>query len=84
MKFLNIYNQDKKIIEKIIKDFKRNIVKSDFILGKAVKDFEKKFASFCGARYSIGCGNGTDALTIALKSLNLPKSSEVIILHCSQ
>ena len=79
MKFLNIYNQDKKIIEKIIKDFKRNIVKSDFILGKAVKDFEIKFASFCGARYSIGCGNGTDALTIALKSLNLPKNSEVII-----
>jgi len=79
MKFLDIQNQDKKIKKKIIKNFKKNINKGDFILGKAVKDFEKKFASFCGAKHAIGCANGTDALTIALKSLNLPKNSEVII-----
>ena len=29
--------------------------------------------------YAIGCANGTDALTIALKILNLPRDSEVII-----
>ncbi len=79
MKFLDIYNQDKNILKSILKDFKQNITKGDFILGKPVNDFEKKFASFCGAKYAIGCGNGTDALTIALKSLNLPKNSEVII-----
>tara|TARA_Y100000590_G_C15686345_1_gene1001802 strand:- start:785 stop:1876 length:1092 start_codon:yes stop_codon:yes gene_type:complete len=79
MKFLDIYNQDKKINKTIIKNFKKNILKGDFILGENVKVFEKKFAAFCGSKYAIGCGNGTDALTIALKSLNLPKSSEVII-----
>ena len=79
MKFLDIYNQDKKINKTIIKNFKKNILKGDFILGDNVKVFEKKFAAFCGSKYAIGCGNGTDALTIALKSLNLPKSSEVII-----
>ena len=79
MKFLDIRNQDKKIRANIIKDFKKNILKGDFILGKKVKDFEKKFASFCGAKYAIGCANGTDALTISLKSLNLPQDSEVII-----
>ena len=79
MKFLDIRNQDKKIRANIIKDFKKNIIKGDFILGNAVKKFEDKFASFCGAKYAIGCANGTDAITIALKSLDLPKNSEVII-----
>ena len=79
MKFLDIYRQDKNIINKIINEIKKNIFKGDYILGTPVEDFEKKFATFCGAKYAVGCGNGTDALTIALKSLNLPKSSEVII-----
>ena len=79
MKFLDIYNQDKKIRRRIVNDFKKNILKGDFILGNAVKNFEDKFASFCGAKYAIGCANGTDAITIALKSLDLPKNSEVII-----
>ena len=79
MKFLDIYRQDKIIINKIINEIKKNIFKGDYILGTPVEDFEKKFATFCGAKYAVGCGNGTDALTIALKSLNLPKNSEVII-----
>ena len=79
MRFLDIYNQDKNIINKIVKDFKKNIKKGDFILGNEVKNFENKFASFCGAKYAVGCANGTDAITIALKALNLPKNSEVII-----
>ena len=79
MKFLNIHKQDKKIFKNLINDFKKNINKGDFILGKSVETFEKKFASYCGSKYAIGCGNGTDALTIALKALNLPNKSEVII-----
>ena len=79
MKYLDISKQDKPIPKKIIKDFQKIISKNDFILGSFVKIFEKEFASFCGSKYAIGCANGTDALTIALKSLNLPKNSEVII-----
>ncbi len=79
MKFLDIYKQDKKIFKNILIDIKKNIIKGDFILGKSVKKFEKNFALFCEAKYAVGCGNGTDALTIALKSLNLPNNSEVII-----
>ena len=79
MKFLNIHKQDKKIFKNLINDFKKNINKGDFILGKSVETFEREFASYCGSKYAIGCGNGTDALTIALKALNLPNKSEVII-----
>ncbi len=79
IKFFDIYKQDKKFHKKILKDLQKTFKKGDFILGNDVKKFEKNFANFCGAKYAIGCANGTDALTIALKSLDLEKNSEVII-----
>jgi len=79
MKFLDIYNQDKSLHKSILKDITKLFKKGDFILGKSVEKFEKNFANFCNVKYAIGCGNGTDALTIALKSLNLKENSEVII-----
>ena len=79
MKFLDIYSQDKPILNKIYKDIKKVIKKSDFIMGEKTKEFEQKFAKYCTSKFAIGCGNCTDALYIAIKSLHLPKNSEVII-----
>ena len=79
IKFLNIQKQDKPIKKNIIKNIITVINKNNYILGDYVEKFERSFASFCNAKYAIGCANGTDALTIALKILNLPKDSEVII-----
>ena len=79
IKFLDIYNQDKNLHKSILNDIKKLLKKTDFILGNEVNEFEKNFAKFCGSKFAIGCANGTDALTIALKALNLPRNSEVII-----
>lgn len=79
MKFFNIYNQDKNLHNKIFKDFKLLFKKTDFVLGSAVENFEKKFANYCNVKYAVGCANGTDAIYLALKSLNLKKNSEVIM-----
>ena len=79
IKFLDIYKQDKNLHKTILKDIKKTFKKGDFILGKEVDKFENNFAKFCNSKYAISCANGTDALTIALKSLNLKKNSEVII-----
>jgi dTDP-4-amino-4,6-dideoxygalactose transaminase len=49
---------------------------SELILGETVEEFEKKFASWNKNKYGIGVSNGTDAIKIALKSLN---SNGVII-----
>ena len=79
IKFLDIYKQDKKVHKSILNEINKLFKNGDFILGGAVTEFEKKFSQFCGTKYAIGCANGTDALTLALKSLYLPKNSEVII-----
>ena len=47
--------------------------------GKFVRLFEKNFSSFNKRKFGIAVSNGTAALEIAVKSLNLKKNSEVLI-----
>tara|TARA_B100001123_G_scaffold431337_1_gene552651 strand:+ start:3083 stop:4243 length:1161 start_codon:yes stop_codon:yes gene_type:complete len=47
--------------------------------GNYVKKFEKDFAKYINKKYGVAVANGTAALEIALKSLNLKKKDEVII-----
>ena len=77
--FYSIKKSDFKIKNKILKSIKNVIKKNNFILGNEVFDFENKFSKFCGSKYAISCSNGTDAITLALLSLNLKKNSEVIL-----
>lgn len=53
--------------------------KSDFIGGKAIGEFEKNFAQYCGTKYAIGVSNGTDALKLSLAALKIEKPCGVII-----
>jgi len=77
--FYDIYNQDKILLPKIYKNIKKIIKKSNFILGDEVKIFEKNFSKFTKTKYCVGCANGSDALYLALRSLNLKKTDEVIV-----
>ncbi len=49
-----------------------------YIGGEEVSCFEEEFAEYEGARYGISCGNGTDALVLALRSLGIGAGDEVI------
>lgn len=50
-----------------------------FILGPNVAAFEQEFAAYCGAAHAIGVGNGTDALTIALRAMGVGPGDEVVV-----
>ena len=52
--------------------------KTNFILGKELEEFENNFSKYIGVKHCIGVANGTDALEIAVKSLNLSEDSEII------
>lgn len=49
-----------------------------YILSNEVTEFEKEFAEYLGAKYTIGVANGTDALTLSLMILNMKQDDEVI------
>lgn len=49
-----------------------------FILGEEVRGFEREFADWLGARECVGCASGTDALTLALRALDIGPGDEVI------
>jgi dTDP-4-amino-4,6-dideoxygalactose transaminase len=49
-----------------------------YILGKEVEYFENEWSNLCGTNFTIGVGNGMDAIEIALRSLNIGPGSEVI------
>ena len=73
IKFYDLLNNDNKFHSSIIKKIKKLLINGDYILGNETLQFEKSFANFVGSKYAIGCANGTDALILALKTLNLPK-----------
>lgn len=51
---------------------------SHFILGEEVAAFEREFAAFCEVDHAIACGNGTDALEMALAAVGVRRGDEVI------
>jgi dTDP-4-amino-4,6-dideoxygalactose transaminase len=50
-----------------------------YILGPEVAAFEQELADYLGVDHVIGVGNGTDALTIALRAMGVRPGSEVIV-----
>ena len=78
IKFTNLYKliYEKKKILKKINDLIKN---SNFVGGDEVKQFESNFSKFVKSKYCVSLGNGTDALEIAVKSMNLKKGSEIIV-----
>lgn len=50
-----------------------------FINGPEVQAFEEELAAYLDIPCAVGCANGTDALQLALMTLNLPRGSEVIV-----
>ena len=77
--FTNVDPIDNKDISIIKNEIFKVIKKKDFILGNSVKNFESNFAKLSQIKYSVGCASGTDALILALKSLNLKKKDEIIV-----
>lgn len=49
-----------------------------FILGRHVEAFEREFAEYLGVAAAVGVGNGTEAISIALRAVGVGPGDEVI------
>jgi len=76
--FFDLTRQHKKIKGEILSATQRVYEKGYFILGEEVSAFEKEFSHYCGVRYGVGVGSGTDALCLALKAAGVGEGDEVV------
>lgn len=63
-------------IERAILDVTR---RGDFILGKALVDFEAAFSRECGVEYGVGVASGTDAIAMGLQACGIGAGDEVLV-----
>lgn len=52
---------------------------TSFVLGPEVRELEEGFARYLGAAGAVGVGNGTDALTVALRALGAGPGDDVLV-----
>ena len=76
---VDLKGQYNRIKEEIDAGIKEVIDSTAFINGPKVKEFARNMEIYTGAKRVIPCGNGTDALLIALMALGLKPNDEVIL-----
>ncbi|MDH5380177.1 MAG: aminotransferase class I/II-fold pyridoxal phosphate-dependent enzyme, partial [Cyclobacteriaceae bacterium] len=79
IQMVDLKGQYKKIEEEVNLAIRDVMESSAFINGPHVWKFTDELAQFTQSKHIIPCGNGTDALQIALMALNLQPGDEVIV-----
>jgi dTDP-4-amino-4,6-dideoxygalactose transaminase len=76
---VNLTRQYQKFAAEIDRAIHDVVARGDFILGRAVDEFETAFAQYVGAKHCVGVASGTDALHLTLRALGIGAGDEVII-----
>ena len=76
--FLDLKKQYGELLEEIQKQVMPIFESCAFVGGKYVAEFEKQIQDYLGVKHAIGCGNGTDALVLALRACGVRPGDEVI------
>ena len=75
---VDLKSQYDRLKDEIMGGFHEVLENTQFINGPIVKEFAAQLADYLDVKHAIPCGNGTDALQIALMSLGLKPGDEVI------
>ena len=70
------YNVLKPEMDKALID---TVASGAYIMGPAVKELETSLAEYAGVKHCVSCANGTDALTLALKTWNVGAGDAVFV-----
>lgn len=76
--FLDLVTPHLELEGELTRVFHNALASAGFIGGPMVSDFEEAFAQFCGTRFCVGVGSGTDALRFALSAVGV-KPGDVVV-----
>jgi dTDP-4-amino-4,6-dideoxygalactose transaminase len=77
--FLDLARLHASIRDELDAAFSSTIESSSFVGGRTSRSFEEAFAAAHDATDAVGCGSGTDALSLALRALGVGPGDEVIV-----
>jgi dTDP-4-amino-4,6-dideoxygalactose transaminase len=75
---LDLKAQHATIRDDVVKAMMAVVDDQAFILGDPVSDLEREVATLTQVPYAVGCANGTDALLLALRALDVGAGDEVV------
>jgi dTDP-4-amino-4,6-dideoxygalactose transaminase len=78
IQFVDLKKQYAPLKEEILSGIAQVLDGMHLFLGENVQQLEKDFAQFCGASHGIGVSDGTDALNIILRAMDIGPGDEVI------
>ena len=77
--FIDLAAQRRRIAGEIDAAITRVLDHGGYINGPEVAGFENRLAAFCGAKFAVGCGNGTDAIQLVLMAKGIGPGDAVIV-----
>jgi dTDP-4-amino-4,6-dideoxygalactose transaminase len=77
VEFIDLKAQYQHLKNKIDKRIQKVLDHGEYIMGPEVYELEQKLAEFVGVKHAITCANGTDALTLALMTLDIKQHDAV-------
>lgn len=78
IQFVDLHKQYEPLKDEIMQGFAKALDGMHLFLGENVKALEVEFAEFCKAPYGIGVSDGTSALHLILRALDIGPGDEVI------
>ena len=79
MEFRDLKTQYQKLKQDIDANLAEVLSSARFISGPQVKELETKLAEYVGVKHCITCGNGTDAITLAMMTWGIGKGDSVFV-----
>lgn len=79
MEFIDLKAQYAKLKPEMDAAIQAVLNKSNYISGEEVELLEKELAEYVGAKYCVTCANGTDALVLALKTMDIGEGDAVFV-----
>jgi len=79
LKSINDLSRHTQPLRAVLEEAIQRVLRSGwFVLGPEVKAFEEEFAAYCGAAHCVSLANGTEALELALRALDIGPGKTVM------
>jgi dTDP-4-amino-4,6-dideoxygalactose transaminase len=76
--FIDLITPHRDLEDELVSVFRSALMTAGFIGGPMVEEFEREFAAFCGTKYCVGVGSGTDALRFILIAAGVSPGDTVL------